>query len=532
MDPSRDPGGMYVEESGTPGSPAIVFIHGGGQSGREWRKHMARLSTFHCLAPDLPGHGRSNHLAPASPSEIADLVAELIETRVPARRASVVGVSWGGVLIHALLDRHPDLVDRAIIDGSPPYFAPRGAGLLMALFLTVLSPFLHTRPVMALFRETHDPADLRATSRWAFRRAITDSFQTTAATGAPCPTLLVAGEKESMIRPADAALATLMPHAEAWYAPGLDHCWQRKAPDLHIRMVEAWCTGRRCRPSCGPSPRHRRQRSSDCVAWPPRTGISRTSPGSCGRCGPTSGPSGNTSPRPTARMEGEAIVKDAIQRFEVQLPDIPYIGGGENPFTKVLCKVATKLAMYRALRARGASVEEAARLIHLGEVSFYETVPTRWLMRLQGRLFLTRKGMNLWRRVAATSQERRYPEDWVFEVVEGDGQDFGIGLDCTECGAVKYLDREGAPEYRPVPLLDRLSPVRGDAPAARPHRDHRPGWAEVRLPDESREARTGRAGVPACLKGPEPRRQHMTTVRPRCTGGRTHATRSIPASTR
>jgi hypothetical protein len=146
------------------------------------------------------------------------------------------------------------------------------------------------------------------------------------------------------------------------------------------------------------------------------------------------------------KEEGEAIVKDTIQRFEAQLPDIPYIGGGENPFTKVLCKVATKLAMYRALRARGASVEEAARLIHLGEVSFYETVPTRWRMRLQGRLFLTQKGMNVWRHVAATSQGRRYPEDWVFEVVEGDGQDFGIGPDCTECGAVKYLDRESAPE--------------------------------------------------------------------------------------
>jgi hypothetical protein len=34
-----------------------------------------------------------------------------------------------------------------------------------------------------------------------------------------------------------------MPHAEAWYAPGLGHCWQRKSPDVHIRMVEAWVTG-------------------------------------------------------------------------------------------------------------------------------------------------------------------------------------------------------------------------------------------------------------------------------------------------
>jgi hypothetical protein len=53
----------------------------------------------------------------------------------------------------------------------------------------------------------------------------------------------VAGEKEGYVRPPDAALAALMRRAEAWYAPDLNHCWQRRRPDLHIRMVEAWCTG-------------------------------------------------------------------------------------------------------------------------------------------------------------------------------------------------------------------------------------------------------------------------------------------------
>lgn len=85
--------GMYVHESGTPGSPAVVFLHGAGGSGRMWREHMATLAGFHCLAPDLPGFGRSNRLAPASRIETASLVAELIETRVPARRAHVVGLS-------------------------------------------------------------------------------------------------------------------------------------------------------------------------------------------------------------------------------------------------------------------------------------------------------------------------------------------------------------------------------------------------------------------------------------------------------
>ena len=105
--------------------------------------------------------------------------------------------------------------------------------------------------------------------------------------------------------------------------------------------------------------------------------------------------------------------------------------------------------MYRALRARGASEEEAARLIHLGEVAFYKSAPMRWVMRLQGRGFLSRRGVAMWRRIAATSQERRYPHDWVYEIVQGDGSDSGMGLDCIECGAVKYLDREGASEYAP-----------------------------------------------------------------------------------
>ena len=446
MDPSRDPGSMYVEESGTPGSPAIVFIHGGGQSGREWRQHMARLSTFHCLAPDLPGHGRSNHLAPASPSVVADLVAELIETRVPARRASVVGISWGGALIHALLDRHPELVDRAVIDGSPPFLAPRGAGVLMALFLTVLSPFLHTRPVMALFRETHDPADLRATSRSAFRRSITDSFHATAATGAPCPVLLVAGEKEGYVRPADAALATLMPHAEAWYAPGLDHCWQRVVPDLHVRMVEAWCTGEtlpselRREPAPSPAAVERLR------AMAPENWYRRHKSRIMREVRFVSRPYRKLFVSTYGKEAGEAVATETMQRFEALLPDIPYIGGDENPMTRILYLSAAWLAMYRSLRARGASVEEAARLIYLGTAGLYDAFPFRLLARWQGRRMFSRKHIEQRRHAAVISRQRRHPDDWVFDVVDGDGRDFEWGLDYTECAIVKYLNREGAPE--------------------------------------------------------------------------------------
>ena len=53
---------LHVHESGTPGSAAIVFLHGDAATGGMWDQHMERLAGYHCLAPDLPGHGRSSHL--------------------------------------------------------------------------------------------------------------------------------------------------------------------------------------------------------------------------------------------------------------------------------------------------------------------------------------------------------------------------------------------------------------------------------------------------------------------------------------
>jgi pimeloyl-ACP methyl ester carboxylesterase len=167
MDRSTGPGGMYVEESGTPGSPAIVFIHGLGQSGREWREHMARLTDFHCLAPDLPGHGRSGHVPLPSSDRLVDDIAALIATRVPAGRANVVGVSWGAFLIQVLMQRHPERVERAVADGLPLVW-PRGVRPLMLTLVTLVAPFLHTRPVLALYRDIVDAADLRVASRRAF----------------------------------------------------------------------------------------------------------------------------------------------------------------------------------------------------------------------------------------------------------------------------------------------------------------------------------------------------------------------------
>ena len=145
----------------------------------------------------------------------------------------------------------------------------------------------------------------------------------------------------------------------------------------------------------------------------------------------------------------EAVVTETIQRFEALLPEIPYIGGRENILTENLYLSAAMLAMYQSLKARGRSVDEVAALIYQGTSSLYSSLPFSFLLRCRGRQLFSQKRINQRRRDAAVSQQRRYPADWVFEIVQGDGQTFEFGVDYTECGIVKYLTCQGSPELAP-----------------------------------------------------------------------------------
>jgi pimeloyl-ACP methyl ester carboxylesterase len=242
---------VYVHEAGTSDSPAVVFVHGGGPGGRMWGAHLDRLSTrFHCLAPDLPGFGESHRLAPLSLEETTDLLAEMIEARVPSRRAHVVGLSYGGAVLLALLGRHPDRVDRAVVDGAAVLPVWGGWGdRLVQLGIISVSPIINTRLVAAVLGRVglRDlGTELRSASPRAFRRAWIEGYTaplSRAELAAPCPTLFVAGEKEATVRASNAALAALMPHATAAFVPGLGHAWFGWRHELHIQMVQAWLGG-------------------------------------------------------------------------------------------------------------------------------------------------------------------------------------------------------------------------------------------------------------------------------------------------
>jgi pimeloyl-ACP methyl ester carboxylesterase len=191
----------------------------------------------------------SNRLRWTSSADAADYIANLIATRIPAGHAHVVGISLGGAVTHRMLARHANVLDRVIIDGAGilPWW---GNGPYL-LFIAAIAPFLHTQAVIgALSRSVGgipepDQAEFKRASRLAFLKSLADARGTRATQAevrATCPTLLVAGEKETAVRRSNAALAAVMPRAVARYVAGLGHGWLGTRMELHLDMVEAWLT--------------------------------------------------------------------------------------------------------------------------------------------------------------------------------------------------------------------------------------------------------------------------------------------------
>jgi pimeloyl-ACP methyl ester carboxylesterase len=102
-----------------PARPLIVFVHGAGLDHTVWAM-LARWFAhrgFAVLAPDLPGHGRSDGEPLASIGAMADWIAALIAA-AGASRATVIGHSMGALVALETAARHCEKVTAVGLIGA------------------------------------------------------------------------------------------------------------------------------------------------------------------------------------------------------------------------------------------------------------------------------------------------------------------------------------------------------------------------------------------------------------------------------
>jgi hypothetical protein len=143
-----------------------------------------------------------------------------------------------------------------------------------------------------------------------------------------------------------------------------------------------------------------------------------------------------------AAVEGSAV------EFEGLIPEIPYIGGQENPLTDTLVQMTSMLALYRVLKAHDKPVTEIGEIVYEMGQRWTEQLPA-FARQLIGRLYMSQFWRRRTRRKAAVSQQRDFLDNFVFEVVEGGGEAFEWGINYMECGVVKFFERQQAAELSP-----------------------------------------------------------------------------------
>lgn len=101
------------------GKPVVVFIHGAEQDHSCWvlQTRWFAHHGFTVLAPDLPGHGKSEGEALSSVEALADWVAALLDA-LGVAQADVVGHSMGSLVALEFTVRHAARVRKTVLVGS------------------------------------------------------------------------------------------------------------------------------------------------------------------------------------------------------------------------------------------------------------------------------------------------------------------------------------------------------------------------------------------------------------------------------
>ena len=106
-------------EAGERGRPLVLLVHGITSSSATWDPVISLLAEHaHVIAPDLPGHGRSDKpRGDYSLGALASVLRDLLD-RLGHDRATVVGHSLGGGVALQLGYQFPDRCERLVLVAS------------------------------------------------------------------------------------------------------------------------------------------------------------------------------------------------------------------------------------------------------------------------------------------------------------------------------------------------------------------------------------------------------------------------------
>lgn len=142
----------------------------------------------------------------------------------------------------------------------------------------------------------------------------------------------------------------------------------------------------------------------------------------------------------------DGIRQEVMDEFEIELAQMPYVGGAANRMSDFFMRLMGFMAISRVLRRHGLPVSV------IGEIE-RETYKAQLLSipeaeRLASRRhFMSSENQDLLREQAAKSHQKEFPGDFVYDFVEPspDGE-FEFGIDYKVCGFCEFAGQHGDKE--------------------------------------------------------------------------------------
>ncbi len=146
----------------------------------------------------------------------------------------------------------------------------------------------------------------------------------------------------------------------------------------------------------------------------------------------------------------EDICKEATEKFEAFLPDLPYVGGDINPGTKFIAVACQWLAFFKSMEKRKYGAPEVGRMMVEIREDQLNKMPEEKVERLRALTF-DKKYIDLMK--DWTSQTPLFKNDWTADFVEGDGETFDYGIDYRSCPCFAFFKAHDAEPFAPYYCL-------------------------------------------------------------------------------
>lgn len=145
--------------------------------------------------------------------------------------------------------------------------------------------------------------------------------------------------------------------------------------------------------------------------------------------------------------EIEKILGKAWETFVAILPEVPYIGGRDNPLTEDLLEAAYEMGFYPLMEERGWDLEEISRIDKAASRAMVRRkIAALGLEAVRG-FVLDGKALE---RGSEAFGKMGFPDNWVYEVVvPGVDERFDTGINYTKCPIVGLYRRFGREKLLP-----------------------------------------------------------------------------------